>query len=141
MDDRTIPPVRRAPYHFIDEIVRYDQGKGITCGTTIRGDEPYFEGHFPGHPIVPGVLELEMLFQAAQQFLLMEGIAGPDRAAQLTSVSSARFTNPIVPPRGLSVTVELKERRGSERLFSGRVTDGPDTFVQVLFSVTVVQKQ
>jgi len=140
MDNRTIEPIHCAPYRFIDEIVRYDKGTGITCKTTIRGDEPYFEGHFPGHPIVPGVFELEMLFQAAEQFLVMEGTAGGDGAVRLASVASARFTNPIVPPRDLLVTADLKARSGSELLFSGRVADGPDTFVQASFSVTVLEK-
>jgi 3-hydroxyacyl-[acyl-carrier-protein] dehydratase len=140
MGNRTISPVHRAPYQLVEAIVRYDKGEGITCKTTIRGDEPYFAGHFPGHPIVPGVFELEMLFQAAQQFLVMEGTAREAGAARLASVASARFTNPIVPPRELSVTVDLKEHRGPEALFSGRVADGPDTFVQASFCVTVVQK-
>jgi 3-hydroxyacyl-[acyl-carrier-protein] dehydratase len=135
--DREIAPIHRGPYRLIDSIVRYDEGTGITCALTIKGDEPYFAGHFPGHPIVPGVLELEMLFQAAEQFLLIEKTGGAP--VRLASVASARFMNPIVPPRELTVSVDLKEERGSESLFSGRVADGADTFVQATFMVTVIR--
>jgi len=137
MDNKTIPLNHRAPYRLIDEVVRHEKGTGITCRTVIRGDEPYFAGHFPGHPIVPGVLEIEMLFQAAELFLITEKRAGQNQALHLASVSSARFMSPIIPPRDLTVTVGLKQDRGSEAVFSGRVSDGPDVFVQALFSVTV----
>ncbi len=140
MDDWTIPPVHHAPYRLVDEIVQHDKGAGITCRVTIRGDEPYFMGHFPGHPIVPGVLELEMLFQAAERFIAIEGTAGTDSAVRLASVTSARFMSPIVPPRDLSVRVDLKEPGRSETAFSGRVADGPDTFVQASFTVTIIRK-
>ncbi|MBN2225188.1 MAG: 3-hydroxyacyl-[acyl-carrier-protein] dehydratase FabZ [Deltaproteobacteria bacterium] len=138
MDDTTIPPDHRAPYRFIDEIVRYEKGTGITCKTIIRGDEPYLAGHFPGHPIVPGVFEIEMLFQAAELFLMTEKRAGESREMRLASIGSARFMIPIIPPRDLTVMVGLKEDRGTEIAFSGRVGDGPDVFVQALFSVTVL---
>jgi 3-hydroxyacyl-[acyl-carrier-protein] dehydratase len=136
-DDTTIPLAYKRPYRFIDEITRYEKGAGITCKTTIRADEPYLAGHFPGHPIVPGVLEIEMLFQAAEVFLTMERTAGK-AAMRLASIASARFLKPIIPPRDVTITVNLKEDRGSEILFSGRVGDDSDTFVQAVFSVMVL---
>jgi 3-hydroxyacyl-[acyl-carrier-protein] dehydratase len=134
----TIPLAHTKPYRFIDEITRYEKGTGITCRTIIRADEPYLAGHFPSHPIVPGVFEIEMLFQAAEVFLTMEKTAGEGAAIRLASIASARFMKPIIPPRDVTVTVNLKEDRGSEKLFSGRVGDDSDAFVQALFSVTVL---
>ncbi len=138
MDDTTIPLAHRRPYRFIDEITRHETGAGITCRTIIRADEPYFAGHFPGHPIVPGVFEIEMLFQAAELFLVLEKRAGESGAIRLASIASARFMKPIIPPRDLTVSVNLKEDRGSEIVFSGRVGDDSDAFVQATFSVTVL---
>jgi len=132
-----IPPIHNKPYRFIDRVIRYDKGEAITCTAAIRNDEPYFAGHFPGRPIMPGVLGIEMLFQAAELFLMLETGAGRDGALRLGSVASARFVSPITPPRDVTVAVELKEDRGSEKVFSGRLSDGPDTFIQALFSVTV----
>ena len=139
MDDRTTARAGNG-YRFIDTTVRYEKAGGIVCGKAFRGDEAYFMGHFPGHPIVPGVCEIEMLFQAAARFLVMEGAVKTGESSRLAAISSARFTNPIVPPRDVLAAVSLKERRGPVWLFSGRVSDGPDTFVQASFSVTVVQE-
>lgn len=132
-----IPPIHGAPYRFIDEVVRYEAGSGITCKTLIHGNEPYFAGHFPAHPILPGVFEIEMLFQAAELFLILETGAGRDGAMRPASVKSARFMSPILPPRAVTITVDVKQAGQSERLFTGRLSDGPDTFVQASFSVTV----
>jgi 3-hydroxyacyl-[acyl-carrier-protein] dehydratase len=136
-DDTTIPPIHRQPYRFIDRVVRYDRGAAITCTAAVRGDEPYFAGHFPGHPIVPGVFGIEMLFQAAELFLVHETGAGRDGTMRLGSVSSARFMSPITPPREVTVAVTVKEDRGTEKVFSGRLSDGPEVFVQALFTITV----
>jgi 3-hydroxyacyl-[acyl-carrier-protein] dehydratase len=137
VNNTPIPPVHAKPYRFIDEVIRHDRGTAITCTAVIRTDEAYFAGHFPGHPIVPGVFEIEMMFQAAELFLILETGTGRDGTMRLGSISSARFMKPIIPPRDLTVTVNLKEDKGSEKVFSGRLSDGPDIFVQALFSVTV----
>ncbi len=138
MDDTTVPSAYREPYRLIDEVVEHRKAAGITCRTRIRGDEPYLAGHFPGQPIVPGVLEIEMLFQAAELFLVMEQRAPGSGKTRLTAVRSARFTSPIIPPRDLTVTVDLKQDGRTETAFSGRVSDGPDLFVQASISVTIV---
>jgi 3-hydroxyacyl-[acyl-carrier-protein] dehydratase len=132
-----VPPVHAKPYRFIDAVERYAPGEGITCTATIRTDEPYFAGHFPGQPIVPGVFCIEMLFQAAELCLILETGTGRNGSMRPGAVASARFTSPIVPPREVTVTVNLREDRGSDKIFSGRLSDGRDTFVQALFSVTV----
>jgi 3-hydroxyacyl-[acyl-carrier-protein] dehydratase len=138
MNNTTIPSAYREPYRLIDEVVDHRKAAGITCRTRIRGDEPYLSGHFPGQPIVPGVLEIEMLFQAAELFLVMEQRAAGSGRTRLAAVKSARFTNPIIPPRDLTVTVDLKQDGQTQTDFSGRVSDGPDLFVQASFSVTIV---
>lgn len=132
-----VPPIHAKPYRFIDAVERYTPGEGITCTAVIRTDESYFAGHFPGRPIVPGVFCIEMLFQAAELFLIRETGIGRNGSIRPGAVASARFTSPIVPPRDVTVTVSLKEDRGSDKVFSGRLSDGQDTFVQALFSVTV----
>jgi 3-hydroxyacyl-[acyl-carrier-protein] dehydratase len=138
MNDTTVPSAHRPPYRLIDEVVDHRKATGITCRTRIRGDEPYLAGHFPGHPIVPGVLEIEMLFQAAELFLVMEKRAAGTGKARLATVGSARFTSPIIPPRDLTVTVDLKQDGRTGTVFSGRVSDGPELFVQASFSVTIL---
>jgi 3-hydroxyacyl-[acyl-carrier-protein] dehydratase len=135
-DDALSLLVHRQPYRFIDEIVRYEAKTGITCKTTIRGDEPYFIGHFPGHPILPGVFEIEMLYQAAELFLMMEETPVLQKAIGLETVDNARFTSPIVPPRELTISVQMREPGDGGLLrFSGKVSDGAETFVTASFSV------
>ena len=54
----------RPPFRFVDRVDRCDPGRSVTARWRITGDEPWLAGHFPGNPIVPGVLQLEALAQA-----------------------------------------------------------------------------
>jgi 3-hydroxymyristoyl/3-hydroxydecanoyl-(acyl carrier protein) dehydratase len=81
------------------------------------------------------VFEIEMLFQAAQLLLMLDGDADSTEEIDLVSVDNARFTSPIVPPKKLVITVEVISRRESLVSFSGFVEDGAERFIQTLFSV------
>ena len=88
----TILPHRDAML-LIDEVVQED---GKACGKyTVRGDEWFLNGHFPGNPIVPGVILCEILAQSA--CILLEGKMTPGSTPYFTGITSARFKKPVKP--------------------------------------------
>lgn len=134
-DNATSSLPHQKPYRFIDEVISYQEGQGIVCTKEIRGDEPYFAGHFPGHPVTPGVFEIEMMFQAARLFLMLEDREKGTRDIRLVKVDNARFLSPIVPPRGLTISVTLKSREEPMLRFSGFVKDETEQYVRASFTI------
>jgi 3-hydroxyacyl-[acyl-carrier-protein] dehydratase len=125
----------RGAYRLVDEVVSHEPEKEIVCAKEIGGDEPYFAGHFPGHPIVPGVLEIEMMFQAARLHLMLEEEQTDQTDVTLAGIESARFHNPIVPPAHLTITVEARGREGTRVRFSGLVADASRPYARASFCV------
>ena len=97
----------RPPFLFIDRIVEQSPGR-IHVARTFRPEEDFFRGHFPGRPIVPGVLLLEMM---AQAFACMT--AAPGKGVYLTGVDRARFRKPVLPGQEVRVLAELTESSSS----------------------------
>lgn len=102
----------RNPFLLIDGIVRCDPGEAIVAVKNVTFNEPYFQGHFPGHPVMPGVLIVEALAQAAG-VLIWESVAPDERnfVLYLASVEKARFRQPVRPGDRLVLSVELVSRR------------------------------
>ena len=86
--------------------------------TTIN--EPYFQGHFPGQPIMPGVLSLEMMAQAGS-FLMLNQVDDPlTKNMFFTTVEKAKFKKPIIPGDQLTVNVDLIKKKLNLCKFHGR---------------------
>ncbi|MDX1933588.1 MAG: 3-hydroxyacyl-ACP dehydratase FabZ [Capsulimonadales bacterium] len=102
----------RYPFLLVDRILEVEPGKRIVAEKNVTMNEPFFVGHFPGHPIMPGVLIIEMLAQVGGVMqLLVEEHQG--KLAYLAGIEKARFRKPVLP--GDTVRAEitmLKERSG-----------------------------
>ncbi|WP_255298544.1 FabA/FabZ family ACP-dehydratase [Brevibacillus dissolubilis] len=102
------------PFLFIDRVEEVN-GKKIVCIKNLAYNEPYFTGHFPGEPIVPGVLQIEMAAQASM--LLTIAMSESDGAEPLIGYlvqnKDFRFYNPVQPGDSLKIVVEMKERVGN----------------------------
>lgn len=121
VDVRRLLP-HRYPFLMVDAFVRQD-GDAFECTKNVSHNEPHFAGHFPEEPVMPGVLILEALAQAAGVALAMrEGPTGtsdgagedaPPRIAYLTGVDGARFRRKVVPGDVLRLTGTITRfRRG-----------------------------
>ena len=101
----------RPPFLLVDKIIACEPGKSATGIKCVTMNEPFFTGHFPGHPVMPGVLILEALAQAgAVAALSLEENKG--KLALFGGVKHARFKRQVVPGDVMELTCELIERRG-----------------------------
>ena len=92
MDPSSLGLPHRPPFVFIDEVEKLEIGLQAEARKRFRGEEPFFQGHFPGNPIVPGVLLTEAMAQTA-------GIAigGPGKMFLLTAIRAMKFLRPVRP--------------------------------------------
>ncbi len=128
----------RAPFLFVDRILDRSE-REIRAEWTVRDDAAFFEGHYPGHPIVPGVLLCESVFQAGA---ILCSHDARDRAPQdsvpvLTKIGEARFKHVVRPGETLSIHVTLDERVGAARFMTGRVQSAGRTVLRVSFVVAL----
>ena len=103
----------RYPFLLIDRIVEIEMGKRVVGLKNVTINEPFFTGHFPGHPIMPGVLILEAMAQVGG-FLLMRslGARSEKKVLYFTGIDGARFRRPVVPGDQIRFEVEVLRMRG-----------------------------
>ena len=139
---RTIP--HRPPFLFIDEIVELRED-GATCKRTIRSDEPQFEGHYPGNPIMPGVLLCESCFQAGAIYLAkqieQEGRSLNDVTPVLSRIADARFKQMVKPGDEITIEVTMKETVSRFYFMKGKVLKGGKPAMTIEFALAMVEPE
>lgn len=95
----------RYPFALVDRIIDYVPGKQATGLKNVTFNEPHFQGHFPGYPIMPGVLIVEAMAQVAG--VVLSQIPGVDGLCVFAGIDKVRFRRPVVPGDQLIMTVEL----------------------------------
>ena len=112
----------RYPFLFVDAVVEMERLKSIVGVKNVTVNEAYFQGHFPGAPVMPGVLIIESMAQTGGLLLLQEV---PDREEKLlyfAAVDGARFRRPVVPGDQLRVEMKVIAWRGDFCKLEGRAT-------------------
>ncbi len=97
---------QRPPFLFVSSYEPLPEG-GVETIYHVSGAEPFFEGHFPGEPVFPGVLIIEAMAQAARVALAHQ--FGERKAGLLAGVSKARFSKPVIPPQDLRIRAVLQD--------------------------------
>jgi 3-hydroxyacyl-[acyl-carrier-protein] dehydratase len=106
---------------MIDRIAAYDEaGRTIRCESTVPGESPVFEGHFPGHPLVPGVLLIETMAQASG-FLVL-GLNGLEKMPFLVGVKEAKMRQFVEPGAPLEVSASLSHEGSGYAVTTARIT-------------------
>ena len=100
----------RYPFLMVDRVTRI-AGNQITALKNVTINEPIFQGHFPGHPILPGVLQLEAIAQVAG-ILMMRQAENAGKVAYFMSAESVKWRKPVRPGDTLIIDVELTKARG-----------------------------
>jgi 3-hydroxyacyl-[acyl-carrier-protein] dehydratase len=101
----------RYPFLMVDRVVEIGGGKARTL-KNVSNNEPFFVGHFPGNPVMPGVMIIEALAQSAAILALAELKSESQRLFMLTGVEKARFRRPVVPGDQLDMEVTVIRSRG-----------------------------
>jgi len=110
----------RYPFLLIDRVIELERMKRIVAIKNVTANEPFFSGHFPGYPIMPGVLIVEAMAQAGGALLLTEI---PDRDRKLmvfTGIDKAKFRKPVTPGDQLRIEVDVVAWRTSVVKMQGR---------------------
>lgn len=116
LDIRTIQAVlpHRYPFLLVDRVIAFEAGTRLTALKNVTINEPFFQGHFPGHPVMPGVLIIEAMAQACGLLaLLSEGRhlqQAPIEPSYLVKVDKARFARIVAPGDTLLLETEQKRR-------------------------------
>ena len=99
----------RYPFVLIDRVVSIELGKEITAIKNVSINEPYFPGHFPYHPVMPGVLIVEAMAQAAAilSFKTMDTKPSDDSVYYFAGIDSARFKKPVSPGDQIVLNVKI----------------------------------
>ena len=102
----------RYPFLLVDRVVEFEKGARILAYKNVTFNEPYFNGHFPQKPIMPGVLILEALAQAAGilAFGTLDMEADDNSVYYLVGIDGARFKRPVEPGDQLMLSVEISRR-------------------------------
>lgn len=107
-------------FSFLDEIAELKKNEEVTAFFTLKGDEEFLSDHFEGFPVMPGVLQLETLKQAALR-LLSESQAKPIWAWKLAEVRDVRFGQFVRPGSRLKIHVRLTGNKGDRVSCAGRM--------------------
>ena len=117
MDQQQIQALlpHRYPFLLVDRVVEIVPGQRLTAYKNVTINEPFFDGHFPGHPVMPGVLILESLAQAAALlwYRSSPGEASSGKVTYLMAIDKAKFRKPVVPGDCLQLEVEVLRRKGA----------------------------
>ncbi|QRO02591.1 3-hydroxyacyl-ACP dehydratase FabZ [Archangium violaceum] len=131
----------RYPFLLVDRVVEIVPGQKITAYKNVTMNEPFFNGHFPGHPVMPGVLILEAMAQVSAILAYKTAQMDPTKmVSYLMSVDGARFRKPVVPGDRLLLTVEVVRHKGAIWKTKGTATVDGVRVAEGEFMATVVDK-
>lgn len=127
----------RPPFLFVDKVIELADTR-IRAIKGISSEEPFFKGHYPGNPIMPGVLICESIFQTGA--ILLSGIIGDIGGGTpvLTRINNAKFKNIVRPGAILELEAELVEKVGNAFFMKGKATTEGKTVVTVEFAVSLI---
>jgi 3-hydroxyacyl-[acyl-carrier-protein] dehydratase len=130
----------RYPFLLVDRAEAYQPHESIVGIKCVTFNEPFFQGHFPGNPVMPGVLIIEALAQTGA--VLMSKSLNVDvegKTIMFMSVDEARFRQPVRPGDVLRMHVEVLKHRGDIFKFKGRARVGEKVVAEAGFAAMVVE--
>jgi len=135
---RIIP--HRYPFLLIDRIIELRRRERIVAIKNVTINEPFFQGHFPGHPIMPGVLVVEAMAQAGALLLLTEIEDRDSKLMLFTGIERARFRKPVVPGDQLRIAVEVTAFRRTAGKMRGEAYVGDKLACEASLTCQVVDR-
>lgn len=130
----------RYPFLLIDRVVELERRQRIVAIKNVSINEPFFAGHFPNMPIMPGVLIVEAIAQAGGALLLTEVEDRDDKLMVFTGIERARFRRPVMPGDQLRIEVEVKAWRGTAVRMEGKVFVGEKRVAEATVTCQLVPR-
>ena len=129
----------RYPFLLIDRIIDMDRDVSATGIKNVTINEPFFQGHFPGLPVMPGVLIIEAMAQTAAVLVVHTlGEAFHGKLVYFMSVDNARFRRPVFPGDVLHVRVNKQRNRGNVWKFEGRAEVRGQLAAEAVFAAMIL---
>ena len=132
----------RYPMLLVDRIVEYEEGKDITSIKNVTFNEPHFVGHFPEHPVMPGVLIVEAMAQASAVLVAKTiGAKNGEKLVYFMGVENAKFRHPVVPGDTIYIHAKIEQQRGNAWKFSAEAKVDGKIVSSASFSAIVRDKE
>lgn len=126
---------------LVDRVEELIPDQSIRAVKAVSMNEPFFQGHFPGRPIMPGVLIVEALAQAAGVLAVESlGLAGTGKLVYFMAIESAKFRTPVEPGCLLTLEVEFVQKRATVCKFAGRAMLGDKLATEANFTAMIADQ-
>ena len=136
--ERILP--HRYPFLLVDKIVDLVPKERVVGIKNVTYNEPHFTGHFPGHPIMPGVLIVEAMAQTGA-VLMLDAIENPEeKVAYFMYIDNVKFRKPVIPGDQIQIEVEMLQYRPTRCKMAGRAFVGGDLVCEAEFGAAIVDK-
>ena len=116
----------RYPFLLVDRVVEFDSGRRAVGLKNVTVNDPYFQGHFPGRPVFPGVLIVEALAQLGGVLAIRSSSVEGSPIVYLTGIDKAKFRKPVIPGDQIRLEVEVIKRRPPFWKMQGKAFVGND---------------
>ena len=130
----------RSPMLLVDRVLQLQEGKSLVGIKNVSYNEDYFRGHFPGNPVMPGVLIIEALAQCAGLCIASSLPARGQLLPYLVGIDGAKFRRPVVPGDQLRLEVEIRRHRGKFWRFKGIASVGEERASEAEILLGVFQR-
>jgi len=130
----------RYPFLLVDKITQLDMDKKVVGEKAVTINEPFFQGHFPGQPIMPGVMIIEAMAQTGG-ILLLNSFPNPEeKLVMFMQINNAKFRKPVVPGDLLTLEVELVNKKSKVVLMSGKAFVDDVLVAEADFMAAIIDK-
>ena len=111
----------RYPFLLVDKVIECDDKENIVAIKNVTFNEPFFQGHFPGNPVMPGVLQIEAMAQVGGLLIVKALGATEDMTPFFMSIDKVKFRKVVRPGDQLRIEIKITKLRGSRAVFEGKV--------------------
>lgn len=130
----------RYPFLLVDRVTAFEKNVSLTALKNVTFNEPFFQGHFPDKPVMPGVLQLEAMAQAGGLLLALSREGLGDKLFMFTGINNAKFRRPVVPGDQLVLTCSDVKQKLSLWKMMGRATVNGELCCEAELTAAVVDR-
>lgn len=129
----------RYPFLMVDRLIDVIPGESATGVKNVTANEPYFQGHFPGRPVMPGVLIIEAMAQTAAVIVVASlGASAEGKLVYFMSIESARFRKPVEPGDQLKLFCRKERQRANVWRFTGEARVGDTVVAEAVYTAMIM---